>query len=101
MLSTAIAAASGAVVLLLLGVLTICCCHRHRHSTDATHVDSDEARQPLRARYLQRTPTYYLWNRPPPSPSPSSDTNQSQEDWNDRRSALLKKYARVTDDDEQ
>ncbi|KAI7891516.1 uncharacterized protein EV154DRAFT_563229 [Mucor mucedo] len=41
---------------------------------------------------LRKTPTYYQWNRTPPS----CHKNPEKESWEQRRSVLLKKYSAIT-----
>ncbi|KAI8390934.1 uncharacterized protein BYT42DRAFT_610203 [Radiomyces spectabilis] len=64
------------------------------HRRPSGDEDIEEERQPILG--LKRTPTYYQWNRPCPSPKRMAE--QSKETWQRRRSALLKKYS-PTDQD--
>lgn len=41
---------------------------------------------------LRKTPTYYQWNRTPPS----CHKNPEKESWEQRRNVLLKKYSAIT-----
>lgn len=44
---------------------------------------------------LKKTPTYYQWNRTPPSCQKSSPINPEKESWEQRRNMLLKKYSAI------
>ncbi|KAI8082178.1 hypothetical protein BDF21DRAFT_417294 [Thamnidium elegans] len=97
-----------AALALLVGMGIICCCLCCKCcQEDDTDEDEGEDRPLLGNRYLKRSSTYYQWNRPPPVddknkkvtpadelPESSLSPEQNTKNWEDRRTALLKKYAR-------
>ncbi|KAI8884935.1 hypothetical protein K501DRAFT_181111, partial [Backusella circina FSU 941] len=91
-----------------LGCCLCCCLCRRQQESDDT-----EENRPLLvgpSRYLRRTSTYYQWNRVPvnkqatvttaapvassPATITEEDQQSSDQSWEDRRKALIKKYAR-------
>lgn len=98
-----------ATLALLVGMGIICCCICCKCcQEDDTDEDEGEERPLLGNRYLKRSSTYYQWNRPPPAiddknkkvtpvdelPESSLSPEQNTKNWEERRTALLKKYAR-------
>ncbi|KAI9030953.1 hypothetical protein CLU79DRAFT_831480 [Phycomyces nitens] len=105
-----------ALVIAILFVVFVCMCCRRRRYNDETEEEERQALLPsgtFGTKYLRRSATYYQWNRPPPpsklrtdkvlqnklsgqSPplSPHGPSQPANTNWEDRRSALLKKYAR-------
>ncbi|KAL0088488.1 hypothetical protein J3Q64DRAFT_1875448 [Phycomyces blakesleeanus] len=108
-----------AFVLAILLIVFLCVCCRRRRYNDETEEEERQSLLPsgtFGTKYLRRSATYYQWNRPPPPPptkarftkalqnqklptqSPPLSLNGPSQpqnaNWEDRRLALLKKYAR-------
>lgn len=101
----------------LIGICVFCCCLCCNSCQGNDAEEEDENRPLLSNKYLRRSSTYYQWNRAPvkhaetstnnkkktlvdespdalPNQSTTSDVDLNQKNWEDRRTALLKKYAR-------
>ncbi|KAI8644328.1 hypothetical protein BD408DRAFT_413682 [Parasitella parasitica] len=112
-----IALVSIIVIILIIGLSILCCCFCCKCCQRENIEDEDEDRPLLGSKYLRRSSTYYQWNRQPivvnkinhtentkstssipvdqvgdAEPPYSSSTTANS--WENRRTALLKKYAR-------
>lgn len=117
----AIVLVSVVVIAALIGLSVLCCCFCCKCCQGEELEDEDEDRPLLGSKYLRRSSTYYQWNRQPVVPHKADDakntkklTSQSSSsvpadqvgdaaspdsstlanNWEDRRTALLKKYAK-------
>jgi hypothetical protein len=107
------------VVAAFIGLSILCCCFCCKCCQGEDLEDEDEDRPLLGSKYLRRSSTYYQWNRQPVVANKTDDTKNAklisqsssvpvghvgdasssnsaiiEDNWVDRRTALLKKYAR-------
>lgn len=107
------------VVAAFIGLSILCCCFCCKCCQGEDLEDEDEDRPLLGSKYLRRSSTYYQWNRQPVVANKTDDTKNAKlisqsssvpvghvgdasssnsatigDNWVDRRTALLKKYAR-------
>lgn len=107
------------IIAAFIGLSILCCCFCCKCCQGEDLEEDDEDRPLLGSKYLRRSSTYYQWNRQPlvanktddakntklisqSSPVPvdqvgdtsSPNSTTIGDNWEDRRTALLKKYAR-------
>ncbi|KAL7316684.1 hypothetical protein PS15m_005753 [Mucor circinelloides] len=109
------------IVAALIGLSVLCCCFCCKCCQGEEVENEDEDRPLLGSKYLRRSSTYYQWNRQPIAANKTDDTKNANksisqssssvpadqvgdaaspnsstaaDNWEDRRTALLKKYAR-------
>lgn len=109
------------VIAALIGLSVLCCCFCCKCCQGEELEDEDEDRPLLGSKYLRRSSTYYQWNRQPVVANKAEDTKNTKKltsqssasvpvdqvgetaspnsstlanNWEDRRTALLKKYGR-------
>lgn len=108
------------IIAAFIGLSILCCCFCCKCCQGEDLEEEDEDRPLLGSKYLRRSSTYYQWNRQPLVANKTDDTKNTKlisqssssvpvdqvgdtsspnsttigNNWEDRRTALLKKYAR-------